>query len=153
MSVRGFEPRTTWLKVKCSTTWATRPYAIIIVKKMPRAGIEPATRGFSVLCSTDWAIWANGQYYVFVLRATSKTTFSQSRRYRLYICKIILSVKQAWLNYYFTSVHALNYNVQIAGAGFEPTTFGLWARRASRLLHPALLTNICYWSRWPDLNR
>ena len=27
MSVRGFEPRTTWLKVKCSTTWATRPYS------------------------------------------------------------------------------------------------------------------------------
>ena len=29
MSVRGFEPRTTWLKVKCSTTWATHPYIII----------------------------------------------------------------------------------------------------------------------------
>ena len=28
---------------------------------------------------------------------------------------------------------------KIAGAGFEPTTFGLWARRASRLLHPAVL--------------
>ena len=24
----------------------------------------------------------------------------------------------------------------VAGAGFEPTTFGLWARRATRLLHP-----------------
>ena len=29
MSVRGFEPRTTWLKVKCSTTWATRPHFCI----------------------------------------------------------------------------------------------------------------------------
>ena len=60
MSVRGFEPRTTWLKVKCSTTWATRPYLpkSFEEKKVPRAGIEPATRGFSVLCSTDWAIWA-----------------------------------------------------------------------------------------------
>ena len=27
----------------------------------------------------------------------------------------------------------------VAGIGFEPMTFGLWARRASRLLHPALL--------------
>ena len=27
----------------------------------------------------------------------------------------------------------------VAGAGFEPTTFGLWARRATRLLHPAIL--------------
>ena len=29
----------------------------------------------------------------------------------------------------------------IAGAGFEPTTFGLWARRATRLLHPAIINN------------
>ena len=25
----------------------------------------------------------------------------------------------------------------VAGEGFEPSTFGLWARRAARLLHPA----------------
>ena len=25
----------------------------------------------------------------------------------------------------------------VAGDGFEPSTFGLWARRATRLLHPA----------------
>ena len=32
-----------------------------------------------------------------------------------------------------------NYSVfRIAGVRFELTTFGLWARRASRLLHPAL---------------
>ena len=29
----------------------------------------------------------------------------------------------------------------IAGAGFEPTPFGLWARRAPRLLHPAIINN------------
>ena len=34
----------------------------------------------------------------------------------------------------------------IAGAGFEPTTFGLWARRASRLLHPALFICKSYYS-------
>ena len=27
----------------------------------------------------------------------------------------------------------------VAGAGFGPTTFGLWARRATRLLHPAFI--------------
>jgi hypothetical protein len=27
---------------------------------------------------------------------------------------------------------------KIAGAGFEPTTSGLWARRATGLLHPAM---------------
>ena len=85
MRHRGFEPRTTWLKVKCSTDWANIPCG------MPRAGIEPATQGFSVLCSTNWAIWA-------------------------------------W----------------VAGVGFEPTTFGLWARRASRLLHPAMVFNCIF---------
>ena len=29
---------------------------------------------------------------------------------------------------------------RVAGTGFEPMTFGLWARRASRLLHPALFS-------------
>ena len=36
-------------------------------------------------------------------------------------------------------LYRLSYLGKIAGAGFEPTTFGLWARRASRLLHPATL--------------
>ena len=26
----------------------------------------------------------------------------------------------------------------VAGSGFEPLTFGLWAQRATRLLHPAI---------------
>ena len=35
-------------------------------------------------------------------------------------------------------LYQLSYLGEIAGAGFEPATFGLWARRASRLLHPAI---------------
>ena len=30
----------------------------------------------------------------------------------------------------------------VAGEGFEPSTFGLWARRATRLLHPATKSKI-----------
>ena len=30
----------------------------------------------------------------------------------------------------------------VAGEGFEPTTFGLWARWATRLLHPAIWTTL-----------
>ena len=37
--------------------------------------------------------------------------------------------------------------VWVAGAGFEPTTFGLWARRASRLLHPAILNYIRFMNK------
>ena len=36
----------------------------------------------------------------------------------------------------------------VAEAGFEPTTFGLWARRATRLLYPALM-----WCLEPESNR
>ena len=32
--------------------------------------------------------------------------------------------------------------LRVAGIGFEPMTFGLWARRASRLLHPALFNSL-----------
>ena len=32
----------------------------------------------------------------------------------------------------------------IAGAGFEPATSGLWARRATRLLYPAVIKHIYY---------
>ena len=79
LSVRGFEPRTTWLKVKCSTAWATRPYAL-------DRNRTSDTRIFSPL------------------------------------------------------LYQLSYlGIWIAGIGFEPMTFGLWARRASRLLHPAIV--------------
>ena len=32
----------------------------------------------------------------------------------------------------------------IAGGGFEPPTSGLWARRATRLLYPAVIINQTY---------
>ena len=38
--------------------------------------------------------------------------------------------------------------VVVAGAGFEPATSGLWARRATRLLHPAPMS----WSGWWESN-
>ena len=38
----------------------------------------------------------------------------------------------------------------VAGVGFEPTAFGLWARRATRLLHPAIYKKV--WRRRRDLN-
>ena len=78
MRHRGFEPRTTWLKVKCSTNWANTPYA-------QNRNRTSDTRIFSPL------------------------------------------------------LYQLSYLGKIAGAGFEPATFGLWARRASRLLHPAII--------------
>ena len=34
----------------------------------------------------------------------------------------------------------------VAGAGFEPTTFGLWARRATELLYPATYNSAVFYS-------
>ena len=72
----GFEPPTTWLKVRCSTDWASAPY--FFTWWMPRTGIEPVTRGFSVLCSTNWAIWAlssGDRIWTYDLRVMSPTSF------------------------------------------------------------------------------
>ena len=77
---RGLEPRTTWLKVKCSTTWASIPYIV----KCP----EPE---------------------------------SNQRHEDFQSSALPTELSGHW----------------IAGTGFEPATFGLWARRASGLLHPA----------------
>ena len=89
MRHRGFEPRTTWLKVKCSTNWANAPYYLIIT---------------------------------FKVNAQSRNRTSDTRIFS-------------------PLLYQLSYLGKIAGAGFEPTTFGLWARRASRLLHPAIIFN------------
>ena len=94
---RGLEPRTTWLKVKCSTDWANTPFLYLITKNAQNRNRTSDTRIFSPLL-----------YQLSYLGMWVKVT-------------------------------------QIAGAGFEPTTFGLWARRASRLLHPAPIFN-CRWT-------
>ena len=36
----------------------------------------------------------------------------------------------------------------IAGGGFEPPTFGLWARRATELLHPAIILFLTAWQSY-----
>ena len=45
-------------------------------------------------------------------------------------------------------LYRLSYLGKIAGAGFEPTPSGLWARRASRLLHPAIRYSCIICNGW-----
>ena len=78
------------------------------------AGIEPATQGFSVLCSTDWAM--------------EPKKMAVPTRIEL----AIFCVTGRRDNRYTTEP-------MVAGDGFEPTTSGLWAQRATKLLHPAIL--------------
>ena len=87
----GVEPPTTWLKVKCSTNWASIPfkinipflsgiYSLTTTNRVPGSGIEPETRGFSVLCSTNWAnqaykINCGDRIWTYDLRVMSPTSF------------------------------------------------------------------------------
>ena len=54
----------------------------------------------------------------------------------------------------FWACHTFSHANMVAAAGFEPTTFGLWARRATGLLHPAItLVLLCVLfcrTRFPD---
>ena len=79
-------------------------------KWMARDGIEPPTQGASILCSTNWAIEP--------LRS--------------------LPDSDRWSPPWQGGVITPTPRDHIAGTGFEPMTFGLWARRATRLLHPAM---------------
>ena len=78
---------------------------------MARDGIEPPTQGASILCSTNWAIEP--------LRS--------------------LPDSDRWSPPWQGGVITTTLRDHIAGIGFEPMTFGLWARRATRLLHPAMI--------------
>ena len=48
VSCRGLEPLTLWLKVRCSTNWASRTSLAGL------AGFEPAHDGVKVRCLTAW---------------------------------------------------------------------------------------------------
>ena len=91
----GFEPPTTWLKVKCSTNWASIPSS-----PKRRKCPEPESN----------------QWHADFQSAALPTELSGQKI----------------------------FTILVAGTGFEPMTFGLWARRASRLLHPAILCCIWY---------
>ena len=78
-------------------------------------GIEPPTQGFSVPCSTDWAMKPKIKW---------RSRRGSNSRSSAWQADVITTTPRDQL---------------VAGEGFEPTTFGLWARRATKLLHPAIL--------------
>ena len=99
---------------------------------VPRGGIEPPTRGFSVLCSTYWATEAC---------FTSRLINSDLNRNLFVISEMLYPLsyspyKQEVLCLLWTALMYMNLKIinLVAGEGFEPPTFALWGRRASRLL-------------------
>ena len=78
-------------------------------------GIEPTTPRFSVLCSANWAMKPKRMAVPTGIEpAIPRVTGECDNRYTT--------------------------EPLVAGEGFEPPTFGLWAQRATRLLYPAILT-------------
>ena len=90
-------------------------------------GFEPVATRLKVVCSTSWANDASLERETRVELATFSLEGWRSTNWAIpaYIIKFL-----------------------VAGARFELTTFGLWARRATRLLYPATL-----WCLEPESNR
>ena len=89
---------------------------------VPRDRVELPTHGASIHCSTNWAIEALFNFYIKKWRSRRE---SNPR-------------SPAWQAGVITATPR-DLVLKIAGDGFEPSTFGLWAQRAARLLHPAII--------------
>ena len=129
----GLEPITCWLQVSCSANWATSATYIDIISiinyfihfmwhfcQLRHRGFEPRTTWLKVKCSTNWASIPSCYISYYITNAQNRNRTSDTRIFS-------------------PLLYRLSYLGAIAGTGFEPMTFGLWARRASRLLHPAIL--------------
>ena len=58
MRLQGLEPWTPWLRVRCSTNWASGAYIKLLQAlnlQVHRQGFEPWTPWLRVRCSTNWA--------------------------------------------------------------------------------------------------
>ena len=131
--LKRFELLAHGLEGRCSILLSYRHTSsgFLLNKMVSHTGIEPVTPWLKVKCSTDWA---NDSHYGAGNEV--RTRDIQLGRLTLYQ----LSYSRTSLSLLFTLV---------AEAGFEPTTFGLWARRATRLLYSAIFK----WCLGPDSNR
>ena len=103
-----------------------------LIKMVAGAGFEPTTFG----------LWARR-----ATRLLHPASALQNYTQEIYFFQSII-------NWYIEFLAWLSCTLikMVAGAGFEPTTFGLWARRATRLLHPATTLQIHTSSQSFNLN-
>ena len=105
---QGFEPRTHWLRVSCSTNWAKSALQTQNFILVHPQGFEPRTHWLRVSCSTNWA--KSAYLGVSCLRCKSTTILfiPQVYRYFFYLktqfllikpfkCKLKITIKKCLL--------------------------------------------------------
>ena len=151
----GFEPATPWSQTKCSTKLSHFPkYGALEGIRTPDLLVRSQTLYPAELrahCHVIYLKWwlqreLNQRHKDFQSSALPTELWSQKKwRFR----RESNSRSSAWQADVIT---ATPRNHLVAGDGFEPTTSGLWAQRATKLLHPAILLNNIKWRRKRDSN-
>ena len=103
---------------------------------------------FSHTCICTWCVWNIPRGVQKVPKKCPKGVVNSPIMIALFRFRPFKPLfTTTWKLYYFQGTGSCcqrknppkNWEGWLAGTGFEPATFGLWARRASRLLYPALL--------------
>ena len=138
----GFEPATPWSQTKCSTKLSHFPlYGALEGIRTPDLLVRSQTLYPAELrahCHVIYLKWwlqreLNQRHKDFQSSALPTELWSQKKwRFR----RESNSRSSAWQADVIT---ATPRNHMVAEDGFEPTTFGLWARRATKLLHSAMI--------------
>ena len=147
----GFEPATPWSQTKCSTKLSHFPiYGApnrsrthnLLIRSQTLYPIELWAHMFirirlfahKIILSRWWLqLESNQRHQDFQSCALPTELWSQNKwRFRR-------ELNPRSLAWQASVITATPRNRLVAGDGFEPPTFGLWAQRATRLLYPAML--------------
>lgn len=148
----GFEPATPWSQTKCSTKLSHFPIHgapnrsrthNLLIRSQTLYPIELWAHLFflriRLLCAQNiFSRWwlqleSNQRHQDFQSCALPTELWSQNEwRFRR-------ELNPRSLAWQASVITATPRNRLVAGGGFEPPAFGLWAQRATRLLYPAIL--------------
>ena len=144
----GFEPATTRSQTECSTK----------LSHFPINGVPKRSRTPNLLIRSQTLypveLWGQPVQNIYKLRLAFKNGgFSWNRTndtkiFSLVLCQLSYEATMAVPTGIEPAIPRVTgecdnrYTTEplVAGEGFEPPTFGLWAQRATRLLYPAILT-------------
>ena len=143
----GFEPATTRSQTECSTK----------LSHFPINGVPKRSRTPNLLIRSQTLypveLWGQPVQNIYKLRLAFKNGgFSWNRTndtkiFSLVLCQLSYEATMAVPTGIEPAIPRVTgecdnrYTTEplVAGEGFEPPTFGLWAQRATRLLYPAML--------------